>query len=428
VPRQTAAHVDSPELLGRRLREARQRSGLRLRDLAFDGCSIGYLSHIERGSRIPSLQVVRELARRLGIDEQWLAVGTEPVDPLAEADAALRFDDLEAAERRYSAVLDSAADDRTCARARAGLGQLAFRQDDAQAALVELEAALELDPTLETDDGFADTLGRVYARVGELETAVALFRRRLEAADRSGDALSSLRFSVLLANSLIDLSALQEASQVLADLLTDTVDGDPLSVARLYWSQSRLHAAKQEHAAAARYAAKALELLEATEFTQYRSRAHHLLAYIEIDRGNSGHALELLDKARQLARSGGTPYDIAKLDLEQARALAQLGELEEAAALANRAAAELVRHNPVDLGRCYAELAAVYADAGSADRAIELYELALEYLDHSPNPWFASTNTRLGELHEAAGNHDAAFEAYKRAATAAATADRSRAR
>lgn len=430
VPRQTAAHIDTPERLGRRVREARHRAGLRLRDLAFPGCSVGHVSHIERGNRVPSLQVVRELSRRLGVNEQWLATGIEAggeePDPLAEAEAALRFDDLASAERLYSHAYASAADDAMRARARAGLGQLAFRNDDAKAALVELESALELDPALERDDSFADTLGRVYAHVGELESAVALFRRRLQAAQTRDDSLGTLRFSVLLANSLIDLSAYAEASELLGDVLAETTGGDPVSLARVHWSQSRLHAAKQEHAAAARHARKALQLLEATEFTQYRSRAHHLLAYVEIDRGRPGRALELLEKARDLAQPDGTAYDLAKLDLEQARALALLGEADQAVALINRAAVELALHHPLDLGRCYVELAAVSAESGSRERAIELYELAIEFLRHSPNRWLADAYARLGELHEAAGNRLAAFEAYKSAATATASVDHSR--
>ena len=431
MPRQTNVHLDSPEALGRRLSDARHAAGLRLRDVAFPGCSVGHVSHIERGNRTPSLQVVRELARRLGVSERWLATGAdddhdEP-NTLAEAEAALRFDDLAEAERLYRAAYDDAADDRTRALARSGLGQIAFRNDDAHTARVELEAARELDPTLESDDAFADTLGRVYAHVGELESAVALFRRRLQAATDEQNTVGALRFSVLLANSLIDLSAYAEASTVLAEVLTERPD-DPISLARVYWSQSRLHAAKSEHGPAARYARKALQLLEATEFTQYRSRAHHLLAYVEIDRGNHERALELLEKARELAACGGTAYDTAKLDLEQARALAGLGDLDQAASLINRAAAELAHHHPIDLGRCYAELAAVCAEAGSSERAVELYDLSLEYLQHSPNPWIAGAYTRLGELHEALGNQRAAFEAYRSAARAAATADHSRSR
>jgi tetratricopeptide (TPR) repeat protein len=407
------------------LRQARHEAGLRLSDLAFPGCSVGYLSHIEHGHRAPSLQVVHELAGRLGVSESWLARGEADeglADPLTEAEAALRFDDLETARRLYGDAVDDP-DVAVRARALAGLGQVAFRNDDAKAALAELEAARALDPGLEADDSFSDTLGRVYAHVGETEAAAALFRRRLDAARDSGSPVGVVRFSVLLANALIDLTAFAEASQVLASVLAETAGDDPVMLARLYWSQSRLHAAKQESTAAARYANKALRLLEATEFTQYRSRAHHLLAYIEVDRGNPERALELIGKGRELARSGGTPFDVARFDLEEARALGQLRELDRAAALINRAAAELAHHHPNDLGRCYAELAAVCAESGADERATELYELALEYLTQSPNPWLAPTYTRLGELHERRGDRDAAFEAYKNAAAASIPAE-----
>ena len=427
MPRQIASHIDNPQDLGLRLRELRTERGLRLSDLAFPGCSIGYLSHIERGTRVPSLQVVHELAARLGVSESWLAKGirdeSSEHDVLAAAEAALRFDDLYTAERLYRRTADAARDLRVRAQARAGLGQLAFRLDDAQTALAELDAARELDPGLEHDDAFSETLGRVYADLGDVESAVALFRRRLAAANEDGNALGAVRFSVLLANALIDLSAFAEASRVLSDVLTETRGDDAVLLARLYWSQSRLHTMKNETALAARYAHKALELLEATEFTQYRSRAHHLLAYIEIDRGQHERALELIDAGRELARGTGTALDAARFDLEEARARGALGELERAAALTSKAAGELAHHDPIDLGRCYAELAHISDEAGSPERARELYELALEYLEHAPNRWLVGTSTRFAELLERIGDREAAFGVYKRAATAASALD-----
>ena len=60
-------HYDDPAAVGRRVYEAREAAGLSQRELAFPGCSAAYISRIERGERIPSLQVMRELARRIGI-------------------------------------------------------------------------------------------------------------------------------------------------------------------------------------------------------------------------------------------------------------------------------------------------------------------------------------------------------------------------
>ena len=87
-------HYDDPTAVGSRLFEARQTAGLSQRELAFPGCSAAYISRIERGERIPSLQVMRELARRTGVSEQALAFGRETL----EAAVAARVRAAEAAE------------------------------------------------------------------------------------------------------------------------------------------------------------------------------------------------------------------------------------------------------------------------------------------------------------------------------------------
>ena len=74
-------HYDDPAAVGRRVYEAREAAGLSQRELAFPGCSAAYISRIERGERVPSLQVMRELARRTGVTEEQLAFGREKVDP-----------------------------------------------------------------------------------------------------------------------------------------------------------------------------------------------------------------------------------------------------------------------------------------------------------------------------------------------------------
>src|ERR671922_64270 len=77
MPRQKSTHVDDPRAVGRRLRDAREKAGLSQRQLAFPGCSPAYISRIKSGDRIPSLQLLRELGRRLGVTEDWLATGSE---------------------------------------------------------------------------------------------------------------------------------------------------------------------------------------------------------------------------------------------------------------------------------------------------------------------------------------------------------------
>jgi transcriptional regulator with XRE-family HTH domain len=81
LKRPRTPHYDDPVAVGIRLHAAREAAGISQRELAFPGCSAAYISRIERGERIPSLQVMRELALRVGISEAELAYGREPIDP-----------------------------------------------------------------------------------------------------------------------------------------------------------------------------------------------------------------------------------------------------------------------------------------------------------------------------------------------------------
>ena len=60
--------------------EARERAGLSQRQLSFPGCSPAYISRIEAGDRIPSLQLLRKMGQRLGVSEDYLATGKERHD------------------------------------------------------------------------------------------------------------------------------------------------------------------------------------------------------------------------------------------------------------------------------------------------------------------------------------------------------------
>jgi transcriptional regulator with XRE-family HTH domain len=75
--------------------KARIAAGLSQRSLSFPGCSAAYISRIERGERIPSLQVMREIAARTGVSEAYLAYGR---NELLDAAVARRVREAEAAE------------------------------------------------------------------------------------------------------------------------------------------------------------------------------------------------------------------------------------------------------------------------------------------------------------------------------------------
>jgi len=425
MPRSLTTHIDSPREVGIRLKAARERAGLSQRQLAFPGCTAAYISRIEAGARVPSLQMINELALRLDVSGQWLATGVEPAttEPaeLVDAEVALRLGEVEEAERRYRAHLDPG--DPAYANALAGLGQIAFRGERFDEAIRYLEQALEArGRSALADAGAVDTLGRAYAATGALESAIALFESAVAEAETVDARIERLRFSVLLANALIDADLFARASRVLADLiaLADEL-ADPLTQARVYWSQSRLHGMRDEPELAARFARRALAILERTENDTYVGMAYHLLAYAEIEAANFAEALVLLERGRALF--GALPESaVARFSIEEARALVGLGRQQEAARTAARALELMHVFGPIDRGRAYVTLGDVFLGAGDSGRARMLYAEALDQLLDQGRRFAVEAARRLADLLEAEGDTAGALEVLKRATAAAGSA------
>jgi tetratricopeptide (TPR) repeat protein len=411
-------HVDSPAAVGQRLKEARQRAGMSQRQLAFPGCTAVYVCRIERGDRVPSLQVLRELARRLGVSEAFLATGEEQPpehDPLLEAEVALRLEQLELAEHLYAQALDGPPSAR--GRALGGLGQIALHAGRVDEAIARLEEARELlRDSLAAYPQIPEALGRAYSIRSDWSRAIGVFRASLDDARRRGDRQSEARFSVLLANAFIDSGSLSAARDLLAATLERADDAsDPILQARLYWSQSRLHSAEGDAEAAARYARLALAAIEVTEHVAFAARAHHLLAYIELERDNPAEALDLLERGYALAvRAGGAEAE-ALFRLEKSRALARLGRADEAVSLALDVAGALAESRPEQAGRAYAAAADALVEQGDRSRAIELYELACELVPPRDHSFLLDLYSKLAELLEAEGRPEEALELLKRA-------------
>src|SRR2546421_324809 len=100
--------IDDPRSLGERLARLRRERGLSLRKLAFPGCSGAYISAIEKGRRVPSLQVLHELAKRLSVSPDFLATGERtPLEAqLVDAEMAVQLGrDDEARPRALTATV-----------------------------------------------------------------------------------------------------------------------------------------------------------------------------------------------------------------------------------------------------------------------------------------------------------------------------------
>lgn len=423
MPRRPSTHVDDPVAVGRRLREARASAGLTQRDLSFDGCTAAYVSRIEAGARVPSLQILHEFAKRLAVTPEYLATGRPPGDDLSsellEAEVALRLGDEQRASELYEAAREGADSAAALARAQLGLGRLALRRGDVTRGAALLERALgsgELGPG--DASAAANALGRSYVTLGRFDDAFALFGRFLDEARSREDHFDQIRFAVLLANSYIDHGDFARAHSTLGDVLDlARHSGDPMLRASLYWSQSRALLSEGEPDRAAEYAQLALATLKTSEQTLEAARALLLLAFIENDRDNPQAALELVDEGEPIVSAAGETTDAAMFAVERARALSALGEGDQAASLLLGIVPRLNAAAPKDAARAYAAAADVFREQGDFARALELYELAVECAP-VPSRHVAAALTAMAGIYEEQGNAQKALELLKQALAA----------
>jgi len=122
----------------------------------------------------------------------------------------------------------------------------------------------------------------------------------------------------------------------------------------------------------------------------------------------------VLERGRPLIDEG-SDVEQAQYRLEEARALAGLGDVEGAAAIAMDVSGVIAGANVEDAGRSYTLLADLFAGLGDVERATELYELAAELLERNPNRYLVQVYRRHAELLEAEGRREDAMTLLKRA-------------
>ena len=390
------------------------------RDLSFEGCTAAYVSRIEAGARVPSLQILHEFARRLGVRPEYLATGSLDGEGLSsellEAEVALRLGDENRAAELYETARKNADSPAALAQAQLGLGRLALQRSDIPEGTALLERALDSGELGPGDaSAAANALGRSYVSQNRYDEAFAIFERFLDEARSRGDQFEEVRFALLLANTYIDHGDYGRAHETLGQVLdVARKAADPMFRASLYWSQSRVHLAQGEPDRAAEYAQLAIATLKASEQTLAAAGALLLLAFIENDRGNPTAALELVEEGEPIVAAAGETTEAAMFAVERARALSALGETDEAAELLLGIVPRLNAAAPTDAARAYSAVADIFRKQGDTARALELYELAVEQAP-VPDRHVVAALTAMAEIHEEQGNGDLALELLKRA-------------
>jgi transcriptional regulator with XRE-family HTH domain len=418
--KQKSTEADDSTVIGARLKKARQEAGLSQRQLSFTGCTPAYISRIEAGQRTPSHRLIRELAQRLGASESWLATGRESCSArlLREAEIAFRLENEEvvALLEQALAVAEQEGDRIARSQALEQLGQLAFRDGELRRAVELLEQALAVGGQVEADrPSLAESLARAHAALGNLDRSIPILEQCLERFQ--SDSFQYVRFATLLCAALTDAGRYVEAQRVIDGALSRGKEvGDPVLRARLYWSESRLLAEQGNSAAAEEYAIKTLETLRPTENTRGVVLSIHLLAHILVDLERPAEALELLNEGRPMLATAATPLEIAQYRIEEARALAALGEHERAAALAMELTQQLDGAHPVDAGRSYWLLAEIFLELGQLAKAHEISELSVELLEQQPpGRYLIQAYKQLATIVEEQGDINEAYRLLKQA-------------
>jgi tetratricopeptide (TPR) repeat protein len=424
--------VSNVESIARRLRRLRLERGLSQRELAEPGVTAAYISRIEAGARQPSVKVVRMLAPRLGVSEDYLETGVDlraaqsaREFALAEAELELRLaEDSTHVEERLCALreeAEAAGDDGLLARTSAALGLAAFRRGDHATALVHLEEAVgsgSVSPLSHPD--LYGTLGRCYVTSGRPAHAVTLFERcvaEIKELAPDNDA-SFIRFATYLSYALSDLGELTRARAVLKRALQRaTRVTDPYARVRLYWSRARLAAAEGDPDTALLDLRRAIALLETTEDTRQLGRAHLLYAEILTFEGDAEEAQPHLELAEQFLGAHPDGEDVYWLRTEQARCAAQLGDADEAIRRATEALELIGEGDAAERGAAYRALGEGLAAAGDFEGADEALRLSVDLLS-GERLWAeaAQAARSRARLLRDAGRDAEAFSVLERAA------------
>lgn len=427
MARRPATHVDDAHAVGQRLRALRAAAGLTLAELAFPGCSVSYLSRIERGGRVPSAGIAARLAERLGVPTEHLTGrrggGTIAPGRILMAEMAMRMRDpgAEAALHALLEEADAAGDAHAASRALEGLGVLAADAGHDARAVALLERARDRDPAAgaRLRPGLFEELGRSYAAEGDLARAIAVLRDALQDVSRApADPSAIVRFGLYLASALTDHGDFAGAEQALAAVLAHERSlADPVSRARVAWTLARTYAEQGRDGLAERYARLALAEYEASEEAYRLGRAHLFLGQILLDQGRRDEAAAHLDTAAGLMAAGGPTPELASLALEQARAALAGGDTAGAAGSA-RSALDLTEGGEPSLaGGAYAILAQIALDEGRLDDARFLSRRALDLVEPAASPRHRDQILRLmAMIEQRAGDPQAALDALWRTA------------
>ncbi|HEX6702857.1 MAG TPA: helix-turn-helix domain-containing protein, partial [Gaiellaceae bacterium] len=421
IPKLRAQEIEDAEAFGARLRDARRRAGLTQRELAFRGCTAAYISRMETGGRVPSLEIVRQLADRLGISEGFLLgthgdAGLHPSSRDVRGELALRLGRIDEARAVFDEALREPLPLERRVEALEGLGRAALRAGQPQRA-VELfeQAAAEAKVDVCDRPACAEDLARAHARCGAVSSAIALLRRCTGGPPTAGDG-RLLRMRALLGALLMDAGDTRGASEVLAAAVAPRGEVLPLNArARSHWARAIELLDDSRLLAAEEHLHRGLEASEAQLDALAAADALRRLAALADADERHDEALALLGEASAAAAQAACRQTSLEVELRAVKIVLGRGARDDAWRRLGELSSALA--DPQARSRRALLLAGeVFAELGETGRAEDLYRAASELADGNGNDTErVEAFRRLAQLLKDAGQTDEAFEILDRA-------------
>lgn len=430
--------MDSQRTLGHRIRATRIRRGLSQAQLALPELSDSYVSLIESGKRVPTPDVVRLLARKLGCSASYLSSGIDEDAQdrmrmtLEYAEIALRNGEAAEARDRLTELLADpglGSLPEYARRARRGHALALEATGDLEAALRELAALTAvLSPDYDTEEWIRlnIAMSRCHREKGDPGRSVAVaegaFARVTAGPGPWSD--ETIKLGATLVGAYVERGDLVSGGQLAERLIahSDEAGGAGARMAA-YWEAAIVARYQADFAKAVAYGERALALLgEAADLRNLsRLRGEYGTLMLLAHPDEAERARDELQRAtREMTATAAGGIDIARCLTELARAELAVGQPRRAADRAAEALDILGPEPRAAMAGALIVLGEARIRLGRAQDAVEALSRAMACLRQmEPSREVAENWFNLAELLSETGDEEHRTEAYRHALTCA---------
>lgn len=414
-------------MIGKRIRELRLAHRMTQRELGAPRYTHAYVSTIESGRRNPSPTALAFFAEKLGVTAEQLATGRPPdvvarlETELLQARLAVSGGRLEEAERSFARIAWEARRfdlRRLQARSEEGRALARERAGDPADALERYRHALDLlegEPAALRADAVAG-VARCLLALGDGPYAIHQLETLLAELEHHGppDPNALARIHASLVDAFLDAGLYRRAAESAAELeLLAPRLTDPVRIAQMHMNTAHLYLVQGRIEEAERSLQRAEDAYRQLALQAELGGTYLARGYVASRDGRLGEAREHLERAVRVFEETANEKDLMRALNELARVERLQGDLDRAIALLERVIG--IAHDKDTSVEAWAHrelgLALVDREPERAEKhlreAIVLYERAGQAAD------LAASYRALGDVLEARGDREGAFQAYR---------------